>query len=259
MLSVMAGPDSRDPFSLPAPGDDYAAIAEGGLLGARIGFSPDLGNFPVDPEVATVVADALAGLEAAGAIVEQVDVKLPADQSELSALWLRLCGVLYGTLLEVVKGWGVDLLGDHADVLTPAFRDVVEAGQHFTASDIRRDNILRTAVQDAVQDVFDGYDFLVTPTLATSPVKNAAGGLTAGPTEINGIFVDPSIGWCLTYPFNFTGNPAASIPCGLTAGGLPVGMQIVGRRHADMDVLTASAAFEAVAPWAHTYPGLSQP
>jgi amidase/aspartyl-tRNA(Asn)/glutamyl-tRNA(Gln) amidotransferase subunit A len=65
--------------------------------------------------------------------------------------------------------------------------------------------------------------------------------------------VDPLIGWCLTYPINFSGHPAASIPAGLTEAGLPVGMQIVGRRYADVDVLAASAAFEQVKPWRDTY------
>jgi len=65
--------------------------------------------------------------------------------------------------------------------------------------------------------------------------------------------VDPLIGWCLTYPINFTGHPAASIPAGLSASGLPVGMQIVGRRYADVDVLTASAVFERMRPWRDTY------
>jgi Asp-tRNA(Asn)/Glu-tRNA(Gln) amidotransferase A subunit family amidase len=65
--------------------------------------------------------------------------------------------------------------------------------------------------------------------------------------------VDRLIGWCLTYPLNFSGNPAASIPAGLSSGGLPVGMQIIGRRYADCDVLAASAAFEKARPWAHIY------
>lgn len=258
MLSVMAGPHNRDPFSLPPEAKDFASVAEGGLQGARVAFSPDLGSFPVEAEVGTVVAAAIAGIEAAGASVDHVDIVLPAGQYELSALWLRQTGLLYGSLLKAVEGWGVNLLRDHADALTPAFRAMSEEGQGFTVHDIRRDMILRTAVQDAVQDIFDSYDYIVTPTLAASPVKNASDGTTVGPSQINGVAVDPSIGWCLTYPFNFTGNPAASVPCGLTADGLPVGLQVVGRRHADRAVLAASAALEDVAPWGHTYPGLSR-
>jgi amidase/aspartyl-tRNA(Asn)/glutamyl-tRNA(Gln) amidotransferase subunit A len=83
-------------------------------------------------------------------------------------------------------------------------------------------------------------------------VDNASDGNTLGPSTINGETVDPLIGWCLTYFVNFTGHPAASIPAGLS-GGLPVGMQIIGRRNADADVLAASAAFERLRPWHETY------
>ena len=80
------------------------------------------------------------------------------------------------------------------------------------------------------------------------PVENAGDGNTMGPTEINGEQVDPLIGWCLTYFLNFSGHPAASLPAGLTAEQLPVGMQLIGRRYADADVLAASAAFERLRP-----------
>jgi amidase len=104
----------------------------------------------------------------------------------------------------------------------------------------------------ALQAVFAKYDLLVTPTVASMPVKNRGDGNTIGPTQVNGEEVDPLIGWCLTYPINFTGHPAASIPAGMV-GGLPVGMQIIGRRYADADVLAASAVFEQLRPWADTY------
>ncbi|HEX6557186.1 MAG TPA: amidase family protein [Ktedonobacteraceae bacterium] len=95
--------------------------------------------------------------------------------------------------------------------------------------------------------------FIVTPTLACLPVANASDGNTMGPTQINGEQVDPLIGWCLTYFVNFSGHPAASIPAGLAEGNLPVGMQIIGRRYADADVLAASATFERLRPWHESY------
>ena len=101
--------------------------------------------------------------------------------------------------------------------------------------------------------LLNDYDLLVTPTLACLPVDNADDGNTLGPSEINGEQVDPLIGWCLTYLLNFTGHPAASIPAGLSEEGLPVGMQIIGRRYADADVLSASAAYERLRPWQESY------
>ena len=103
-----------------------------------------------------------------------------------------------------------------------------------------------------MQSVFARYDLLVCPTLTALPVTNAIDGNTVGPREVAGETVDPLIGWCMTYPFNFTGHPAASVPAGL-ADGLPVGLQIIGRRYADLDVFAASAAFERVRPWRDSY------
>ena len=99
----------------------------------------------------------------------------------------------------------------------------------------------------------DEHDLLVTPTLGCLPVDNATNGNTVGPSEINGEPVDPLIGWCLTYLFNFTGHPAASVPAGLIEGRWPVGMQIVGRRWGDADVFAASATFQRLQPWQETY------
>ena len=84
------------------------------------------------------------------------------------------------------------------------------------------------------------------------PVDNASDGDTKGPAEVDGVEVDPLIGWCLTYTTNFSGHPSASVPAGLS-GGLPVGMQIIGRRYADGDVLAAAAAVERLRPWRNAY------
>jgi len=251
MLEAMAGPHARDPHSLPAA-PSLANVPADGLRGRRVAFSPDLGGFPVDPDVAATVLSSLDVLASAGAVVEPVDITLPADQLELAALWGRLMGVLYSDSLSAVLGWGIDLIGDHLDELTPAFRDMLMAAQTRTALEARADERLRTEVLDAVHGAFDGHDFLVAPTLAVTAVSNRDDGLTTGPLKVGGVPVDPSIGWCLTYPFNFTGHPAASVPAGLL-NGLPVGLQIVGQRHDDAGVLAASAAFEQAAPWMSTY------
>jgi amidase/aspartyl-tRNA(Asn)/glutamyl-tRNA(Gln) amidotransferase subunit A len=104
----------------------------------------------------------------------------------------------------------------------------------------------------AAKEVSHPDTLLITPTLAAMPVDNTNDGNTAGPKMINGEEVDPLIGWCLNYFVNFPGHSAASIPAGLSEG-LPVGMQIIGRRYADTDVLAASAAFERLQPWQDSY------
>jgi serine/threonine protein kinase len=123
----------------------------------------------------------------------------------------------------------------------------------LSALDLWRDQEIRAEIYDAIQSVLEKYDLLITPTLACLPVENASDGNTMGPTQINGEAVDPLIGWCLTYFVNFPCHPAASIPAGLADGKLPVGMQIVGRRYADTDVLAASATFERLRPWYESY------
>jgi amidase/aspartyl-tRNA(Asn)/glutamyl-tRNA(Gln) amidotransferase subunit A len=123
----------------------------------------------------------------------------------------------------------------------------------MSAWDVRSGELLRSSVYDPIQDILDDYDFIVSPTLSVPPFKNATDGNTLGPTEVNGESVDPTIGWCMTYPINYTGNPAASIPAGFTKGGLPIGMQIIGRRHGDEDLLAISAAFERARPWFQSY------
>jgi len=96
------------------------------------------------------------------------------------------------------------------------------------------------------------HDVLVSPTLACMPAENLTNGETRGPTVIEGVEVDPVIGWCMTYFTNFTGYPAVSLPAGLSDG-LPVGIQIIGRRGADLDVFAAATALERVRPWDHIY------
>jgi Asp-tRNA(Asn)/Glu-tRNA(Gln) amidotransferase A subunit family amidase len=256
MLSVITGPHPRDPFSLPDEGIDYLAATRRSIGGLKIAYSPNLDIFPVEERVLRVVGEAVRAFEEAGARVEEASVGLEKhDQRQLSRIWMREVGVRYAEITANFKKEGVvDLLGEHREDLTPQLVNLLETGQQMRALDYRLDDVVRTEVFDAVQDLFDGYDLLVTPTLAVPPFDNADDGNTVGPSEVNGEEVDPLLGWCLTYPFNYTGHPAASVPAGFTDDGLPVGMQIVGRRFADEAVLAASAAFERARPWSGHYP-----
>ncbi len=250
-LDALQGYDPGDPWALDERADVLGAVRRS-IAGMRIAYSPDFDVFPVDPRVADIVAGAVRAFEDAGAHVEQVKVGLTRDQRELSDLWCRLIMPLNVEALEGLKAQGVDMLGEHRDQLPPEYLRWIDHALQMSAMDVIHDQQMRTEVYDAIQGVFNDYDLLVTPTLAALPVPNTDDGNTKGPSEVNGTPVDELIGWCLTYPLNFTGHPAASIPAGL-ADGLPVGMQIAGRRYADVDVLAASAAFERMRPWQDTY------
>jgi Asp-tRNA(Asn)/Glu-tRNA(Gln) amidotransferase A subunit family amidase len=256
MTTVMAGPHTRDPLCLPYEGADYCASVGRPTDALKVAYSPRLGNFPVDSRVAAVIKSAAATIAAHGMNVDEVELALKPHHGELAALWVRTISVHYGAIAEHLKTEGLDLLGEHADELTPDFRAMLETAGRVSAVEHALDDLLRTQVYDALEDVLDRYDVIISPTLAVPPVLNGSGGNTRGPLQINGEAVDPLIGWCMTYPINFTGHPAISVPAGLTSDGLPVGLQIVGRRHADETVLAVAAAFERMQPWFASYPGL---
>jgi len=251
-LDALSGYHAADPYSLDQA-TDFKAATRQSIRGWKIAYSPNLDVFPVDTRVADVVGKAVRMFEQAGAHVEEIKVGIKRPQKELSDLWCRLIMPLNLQTLEGFRDSGIDVLKDHRDDLPPEYLYWVEQGLKMSALDFFRDQALRSEIYDTFQAVFDRYQLLLTPTLACLPVDNAADGNTKGPDRINGDAVDPLIGWCLTYPVNFTGHPAASIPAGMTSDNLPVGMQIIGRRYADADVLAASAAFERLRPWREAY------
>jgi amidase/aspartyl-tRNA(Asn)/glutamyl-tRNA(Gln) amidotransferase subunit A len=251
VIEAISGYDPRDPFALDERAELTPAVRRS-IEGWRIAYSPDFDVFPVEPEVASVVQEAVRAFEAAGARVEQVRLGIEHDQRELSDLWCRVIIPINIAGFEYMKRNGLDLLADHRGDFPEEYLRWIDEGYEMRVPQLMRDEEMRTEIYDAIQGVLNDYDLLVTPTLACLPVENADDGNTKGPTQIGGVEVDPLIGWCLTYPVNFSGHPAASIPAGM-ARGLPVGMQIIGRRYADGDVLAASAAFERVRPWKDTY------
>jgi amidase len=250
-LDVLAGRHPADPFSLDDP-QDFSAATSRSIEGWRIAYSPALDVYPVDPRVAGVVADAVCAFEEAGAHVEEVDLGITRDQRELSDLWARMIIPLSVGAIEGLRAQGYDFRGELAGDLPPEIHEWLDVGYGLSVLDLARDQEMRTEVYEAIEGTLGRYDLLISPTVGALPVVNGDDRNTVGPREINGVEVDPLIGWCLTYLTNFTGHPAASIPAGMVDG-LPVGMQIVGRRYADADVLAASAAFERLRPWQQAY------
>jgi len=251
-LNVLSGFDARDPLSLDE-NIDFTDAFHQSINGWKIAYSPDFDVFPIEYSVSAVVAKAVEIFSEAGACVEEIKLGIKHDQKELANLWCRLVMSQMVETFESFKERGIDLLKDHRNDFPPQLIEWATKGFQMSVLDLARDQKVRTEIHDAIQKVLENYDLLVTPTLACSPVDNTNDGNTMGPTYINGVEVNPLIGWCLTYFTNFSGHPSASIPAGLTEDKLPVGMQIIGRRYSDMNVLSASAAFERLKPWNNIY------
>lgn len=255
-VDVLSGYNPGDPISLDED-VDFASALDQSINGWKIAYSPDFGIYPVDDRVSAVVAEAVDAFRQAGATVEEIDIGIERDSLEpedkVGDSWCRILATFMAGFFEVFKAQGLDLLKDFRDDFPPEFVEWVERGYQVDSVQIFRDQSARTEIYDRIQGVFENYDLLVTPTLACPPVDNTDDGNTMGPSQINGVDINPLIGWCMTYFTNFSGHPSASVPAGLTKDNLPTGLQIIGRRYADTDVLAASAAFEKVKPWYDFY------
>src|SRR3954451_2137116 len=230
VLSVIAGPDDRGRHSIPAGDVDWGAGAEPGeLRGPRVAYSADLGRVAVDREVARVVEQAVAAFAELGCEVEAADPDVPDAGASFGAL-IALESDLTG-MREIVARYGHEMSRRLAALITSAWR----------AEDFTDALTVRKAVVNAMWRFMRRYDLLLTPTLTTPPFPVHM----QGPEKVGGRYVRDSAWLSFTYPFNLTGHPAATVPAGFTADGLPVGLQIVGGHLADGLVLRAAAAFEA--------------
>lgn len=248
LMDVLAGPDRHDPLSQPAPAASFAAQLRGvDLRGLRVGYCPDWGGFPIAAEVVEAIGPLLEDLRRMGADVEIVDRPHEVPYEQLSALVGRAIGLMLADLLA--SQLDVDARRQvEADVLRLA-----EAVGSLSALEARRDEHLRTAVFDGVQAQLERHDVLVGPAVGAGAVANARDGGTVGPSEIDGRRVDPLLGWCPAFLFNLTGHPAACVPAGIGADGVPVGLQVVADRHRDAYLLAVCSAIERERPWADAY------
>ncbi|MHB1127391.1 MAG: amidase [Bacillota bacterium] len=243
LLSVVSGPDRRDPFSLPFTGEDYVGAIQKDIRGLRIAFSPDLGYFEIDPQVSAAVEDTTKILADLGCIVETVspgfDNPIKTVQGPFNLMWCVHFASFYA---EYLPQW--------QDQLSRGVLAMIKTGQRVPVEEYKRAEIARSVVWDKIEDIFSRYDLLLTPTLAVPAFPLGI----PGPKEVNGKAIDPYSGWMLTYPFNLTGHPAASVPCGFTRDSLPMGAQVIGRRFDESTILAVSAAIEKAKPWINRKP-----
>jgi aspartyl-tRNA(Asn)/glutamyl-tRNA(Gln) amidotransferase subunit A len=221
LLNVISGWDARDWFSLPHDGRDWRVGLQDGVAGLRLAYSRTLGYLTVDPEVATLVDRAVARFAELGAIVEDTDPGFENPGPIHQVLW----AVGAAKLLR-------DIPADRHALIEAGLRQTAERGQAITVPEYLDALDRRMELGIHQRRFHERYDLLLTPVLS-APVPKVG--------------TSPSAPFCS--PFNLTQQPAASVPCGFTASGLPVAVQIVGPAHRDDLVLRAARAFEAVQPW----------
>lgn len=230
MLSAIAGPDPRTPLAINDPGLRFARALDRDLRGVRVAWSPTLGGLPIDPEVVAVLAEARKAVEALGCVVEDVDPDLSgADE-----------------VFEVFRAVGFNTgLGPvydrHPDQVKESVAWNIAEGRALTGEQVANAERLRTALFARFQEFMTTYEFVLCPVTQVPPFPVDV----EYPTEVAGVQMQSYIEWMRSCcRITSTSHPAASVPGGFTAGGLPVGLQVVGRYGGEFSILQFAHAFQ---------------
>jgi Asp-tRNA(Asn)/Glu-tRNA(Gln) amidotransferase A subunit family amidase len=243
MLDAMKGHFEGDRFSLPSDNVSYTDRFKEIPDKLRVGYSFDLGFAKVvHNEVKESVMKSIDKFAELGWSIEHVKIKRTRITEAFSTNWLVTFAY---ELKPLLKKW--------RDKLDPSLVKFVESGLNFSASALPSSMKIREKFYHEIYKVFQNYDILITPSTAVTAFDLGI----SYPSTIEGKAVSPT-GWQpFTFPFNMTGNPAASLPCGFDSDGLPIGMQIVGRMFDELTVLQASKAFEEISPWQNRRPTIN--
>jgi aspartyl-tRNA(Asn)/glutamyl-tRNA(Gln) amidotransferase subunit A len=234
-LTVISAPDARDMYAWIDPAPDFREGLGGGVRGLRVAYSPRLGFAPrVHPEVEAAVAAAARTFESLGALVEAADPDIEGDPIPTwDTFWWP---AMHHQLAALGGGW--------RELADPALVAAIDRSRPGSAADLLRAQLQRAELHNAFVRFHQAYDLLLTPALPLPAFE--VGELVPRSGEWGSAWCD----WApFSYPFNLTTQPAASVPCGLTSAGLPIGLQIVGPVGADALVLRAARAFEEAAPF----------
>jgi aspartyl-tRNA(Asn)/glutamyl-tRNA(Gln) amidotransferase subunit A len=245
MLEAMAGPHPSDPYALGVPSTGFAAAAapEGSLKRLRVAWRPLMGNAVVDSEVLDLCERAALALGKLGAAVEPMD----DDLEPVQPIWFAYSSAIWAARFR-------DALPQWRDKMSPTLLRQMEQGRDITGEAVGRALLARTQLYRKVEGWLQRFDVILTPTLARTaiPIEERL----FEPIEIEGQKVDTvrKAWYPYTHPFNLTGHPAITLPCGFHSDGLPVAIQLVGRRGEDARLLKVAALYEQARPWAGRRP-----
>ena len=243
LLSVMAGADARDPGCAPSAPSTFMRDLGRDLRGTRVAWCPDLGGLPLDRRVRAVLDAQRKTFEDLGCAVDDACPDLSAADAIFLTLRRWRSAAVYGSLLHT-----------HRNEMKPEAIEEIEAGARITAAEVSRAMMQHAALLDRVRRFQETYEFLVC-TVSQVPPFDAS---IDWPKEIDGVRMDSYVAWMKSaYWISTTFRPAASVPAGFTADGLPVGLQIVGRHRDDFGVLQAAYAFEQATRFGETRPHLA--
>ncbi len=244
VMDVLAAPARCDPL---CASTTLHAPRRRGIEGLRIGYCADWGGFPIAAEVAAALAPIVGDLERMGARVEPVERVHPFAAEQLGAIVRRAVGLM---LADVVAS---QVSAEAREQLDPGVHELIGGVERLSAIELRRDEHTRTELFDCLQEQLLRHDVLAGPAVGATGICNAADGTTIGPSEIAGRAVDPLLAWCPAYLLNLTGHPAVCLPAGSTPAGVPVGLQLVGERYEDANLMAIAEAIERDRPWAESY------
>lgn len=257
-MTTLAGPHPGDRMSRPLDPADAFDPARPLPDRLSVAWYPNPTGYPVDPGVEKL---ALAALEAwakkSGAtVVRPKEPYLTADEgADLRQQLLDAAAIdLLGYAVVASKSKSVGAFLERAKELSPTFADLAKVAVGVdVAKYVRAQAAITTFCEERAKDRLQGVHLLATPTLACLPPDKA---LPLGPDKVNGKATDPHLGWFFTWTANVTGEPAVSVPVAWTNDGVPVGLQLTGRRGFDGLVLRAAASMEKALPWADRRPEL---
>lgn len=245
MLQVMAGPHPDAEYgTIQTPAPDFCVELKRGVKGLRMAWASDLGHAPVDREVRNKTEDAALVFEEMGASIEPAPLKVDLEKLR------RTYQILNFVKAFVTYGF---LLPDHEDNLMPAVREKIRQGRRYTGAEYAVALSELSLFRAYIEEFFTEFDVLLLPTVAVPAFPCGD-----PPQIIEGRELEEQYSFTpFNFLFNMAGNPAASLPCGFSADGLPIGLQAVGRKYEETKVLGVSAAFEQARPWAHQLPPVS--
>ncbi|MFZ4760437.1 MAG: amidase, partial [Burkholderiaceae bacterium] len=240
-LGALAGYDARDPGSADVPVGDYVSELELGVKGLRIGVPTNYFFEHVEPEVERNTREAIERLKAEGA--EIVDVEIPMAD--------LIASVEFGLCMPEASAYHRTMIRERAELYEPDVRTFLEAGLMVPAVDYIAALRLRTVMQAAWKKMFDGLDAIIAPAVAAVATRRDQASVTwSDGTEeaASSVFIR------LSAPANVTGLPSVSVPCGFGRGGLPTGLQVIGRPFGEARILRIAREYERTADWSTKKP-----